>query len=32
MVPLTKYQRAYEASSKLLRTADDLLAAQMRDL
>lgn len=32
MVELTRYQRAFEASMKVLRTADELLAGLIRDL
>jgi flagellar hook-associated protein 1 FlgK len=32
MVDLTRYQRAYEASIRVLRTADELLADLMRSL
>ena len=32
MIDMTRYQRAFEAASKVLRTADELLAGLMRDL
>jgi flagellar hook-associated protein 1 FlgK len=32
MIALTRYQRAYEAASKLVKTADELLAGLIRDL
>ena len=32
MIDMTRYQRAFEAASKVLRTADELLAGLIRDL
>jgi flagellar hook-associated protein 1 FlgK len=32
LISLSKYQRAYEAASKLFRTADELLANLIREI